>query len=667
MCSHHSLLTPPLPPGYHVTVYERRARCGGLWDLDRLDLLQAPGPSAARPHQERFPATLVFDKYGAPMITWSRAAAAAARGEKMTPGLAEAEEAARRPPSAIYEGLRTNIPSDLMSFRDVPFPDDAPLFPQRIQVMGYLQALARKLGLEPPLPPGQRNGTTAMADAAVGSLDTDKVDMRFLTRVKTLYRSTQGRGADSVDGLKLGTKWTIVSEAVAPTEEKEGILIPGERVDVFDHVIVASGRCNTPALPFVPGLWNFRGKVLHSAWYRHPYAFAHLNVVVVGNASSGFDICREMVGKVARTLPLPEAWEKKSSPFSASLVDDVSPEAATAAWVAGCGSEAYGGRVVQSVLDYDRPPGLDFDPRDPSSPAWARRIRVVPRIDHIDPPDEGGGRSTGKIYFADGRCLEDVDVIIFATGYYYEFPFIDQTKAPFSTRPLLPLPSSKTAMVEDGIGDGHFAQETSGGYKNAVSPKAIQQLALYMQERQNGRPFHRLWPTASGLQNMDEWQLFYRYDESLAFLGMPLRIVPFPLTQVQSRYILQYWAGLSPRLTKLNPNTPPTDVNRWAYRPAPIPRSEESWAQADAAARTKVPDAPPNNLTQHDIGTPSDIRYLDGLIRHINPSAEPVPSVSGNGMGDGATRLPERWDLVPVWRQERRAHGKTLRRRELGY
>lgn len=720
-------------PGYQITVYERRAHTGGIWALD--DLGHAPADPAtprqkqsSQPEDSRWPATLVFDKYGDSFITWSRAAAAVARGRRSpltVDSNAEQEELRRRPPGAIYNGLRTNVASDLMSYRDKPFPEETPLFPERGQVLEYLQSVGQALGMETSLPGAvARNckASASMTNGAVPKRPPDNVDLRFLTRVKALYRSVAGQGSDTdVDGLKPGTKWTIVSEPVLPGEEETvtagtpntpispptsstspaapptpsapstpstpsmpsmpstpstlstptASTVPttgGERVDEFDHVIVASGRCNTPALPFIPGLWNFRGKVLHSAWYRTPYPFAHLNVVVVGNASSGFDICRELVGKVTRTLPIPQPWERNSSPFTACLSDTSSPEAVTAAWIAGCGTEAYGGRTVQSVFDYDRPPGLDFDPRDPTSPAWARRIRVVPRIDHIDPPDEGGGRSTGKIYFSDGRCLEDVDVIIFATGYHYDFPFLDQTKPPFDKRPLIPRPPPRTAMVEDGIPDGHFAQETTSGYKNAVSPRAVAQLREYIDKYQGGRPFHRRWPTVPALQNMDEWQLFYRYDESLAFLGMPLRIVPFPLTQVQSRYLAQYWAGLSNRLTKLDPNVPPNDVHRWAYRPAPIPRAGQTWKQADAAARSRIPDAPPNNLAQHDIGTPSDIRYQEALIRHICPVAEPQYAPSTNGLGDGSPRLPERWDvLVPLWRQERRANGKLLRRRELGF
>lgn len=684
--------------GFQVTVYERRASPGGIWDLDPLGLVGAKHRSGQNRLQhtrdrERFPATLVFDKRGTPLITWSRAAAAAFRGEAIKPGTAETEEAKRRPPSAIYEGLRTNIPCDLMSLRDTPFRHDAPLFPHRAQVLDYIQDVARTAGLHVPEAPEKsvsRESASAV-HAIAGKSSAHDVDVRFQTRVTSLYRSVAGQGADSwTDGVKPGSKWSIVSERlVASDEESEGIAKPPsgtkERVDEYDHVIVASGRCNTPSLPFIPGLWNFRGTVLHSAWYRTPYVFARKNVIVVGNASSGFDICREMAGKVCRVLPFPEPWERENSPFLASLCNSVSPEEATEAWVAGKGSQRYGGRVVQSVRDVNSPPALDYDPRDPASPEWARRIRVVPRIDHIEPPDEEAGSSTGKIFFTDGSHLDDVDVIIFATGFYYEIPFLDQTKPPFNTHPIMPQLTQSTGPPEsqpakeptfpsvDDVPNGLATDQDMGleesepdGAAASLSPKAEKELAQYIQQHQNGHPFHRLWPTASGLQNLDQWQLFYRYDDSLAILGLPLRIVPFPLTQAQARYLLQYWAGKSPPLSKIDPSLPSTDEKRWVYRPATT--SQEENVEVAESKDAQVPDAPPDNRIQHDLGGAlGDISYVNGLVRHINPSAHAVEGGSSNGLGDDADRQPENWDLIPVWRQERRLHGKSLRRRELGY
>lgn len=110
------------------------------------------------------------------------------------------------------------------------------------------------------------------------------------------------------------------------------------------------------------------------------------------------DIARELVGKLARTLPLTAGAGNDGVEVSR-------------AWEAQGGS---GAKVLQSVLDITAPPPMDYDPRDPNSPAWSRKIEVVDRIDRIE---AGGKHETGKIHFIDGTCADDIDVIFFATGF----------------------------------------------------------------------------------------------------------------------------------------------------------------------------------------------------------------------------------------------------------
>ena len=116
-------------------------------------------------------------------------------------------------------------------------------------------------------------------------------------------------------------------------------------------------------------------------------------MLVVGNASSGMDVARELSGYSLRPLP--------AGPLSG---DEVS----AAAWAEESAAGRTGIRVLQSVEDVEKPPPMDYDPRDPASPDWARRIRVVPRIKSVD---------AEAVELADGERLTDVDAIIFATGF----------------------------------------------------------------------------------------------------------------------------------------------------------------------------------------------------------------------------------------------------------
>ena len=49
--------------------------------------------------------------------------------------------------SAMYEGLRTNIPVDLMSYRDFPFKRGNGLFLERFEILDYLKRFGNYIGL----------------------------------------------------------------------------------------------------------------------------------------------------------------------------------------------------------------------------------------------------------------------------------------------------------------------------------------------------------------------------------------------------------------------------------------------------------------------------------------------------------------------------------------
>ncbi len=141
-------------------------------------------------------------------------------------------------------------------------------------------------------------------------------------------------------------------------------------------------------------------------------------MLVLGNMSSGMDICRELVGKLARPMPRDRTHDAATTATSTNAGYAESDEATTA-WEAHRGILGHpahpGGRVRQSILDFDAPPPIDYDPKDPESPEWARRIEVVHPIERIEAAQ--GGRGSGRIVLADGSVLDDVDVIIFATGF----------------------------------------------------------------------------------------------------------------------------------------------------------------------------------------------------------------------------------------------------------
>ncbi|WWC97815.1 hypothetical protein V866_004702 [Kwoniella sp. B9012] len=62
----------------------------------------------------------------------------------------------------------------------------------------------------------------------------------------------------------------------------------------FDHVVVANGTDSRPFIPYIDGLWNWKGEILHSRWYRTPEVFAGKTVMIVGGGPSSADLVREI-------------------------------------------------------------------------------------------------------------------------------------------------------------------------------------------------------------------------------------------------------------------------------------------------------------------------------------------------------------------------------------
>ena len=144
------------------------------------------------------------------------------------------QPAPRHPPaSAIYDNLHTNLPKNVMAFRDIPFPDDYPLFPSRKQVIDYIQDVAEKYDLLPMI--------------------------RFNTTVLTVQQPEE----ESDDEDK--RRWRV-----SITHWHEGK--ETNYTETFDAIVVANGKYYVPYIPNMDGLKEFSNvaTVLHSQNYRRP-------------------------------------------------------------------------------------------------------------------------------------------------------------------------------------------------------------------------------------------------------------------------------------------------------------------------------------------------------------------------------------------------------------
>jgi cation diffusion facilitator CzcD-associated flavoprotein CzcO len=289
----------------------------------------------------------------------------------------------RRILSSMYASLRTNLPRDLMAFRDYPFDTengdgcDARRFPGHSTVLAYLQHFAAAFDL--------------------------RSSIRFSTRVMQISR-------EQTEDDTARTRWTLESRNET-----------GAKRETFDGVAVCNGHFTVPVVPELPGMDRFTGTLTHSHNYRRPARFTDQRVVLLGAKSSGIDLSLEL-STVCRDVHL-------------------------------CAR------------------GIETTTR----PSDERRLWLSPNIARFD---------DSAVVLEDGSRLEDVDAVVFCTGYRYSFPFL----------------SGAPGVID--VGD------------RWVHP-------LYL-------------------------DLLAAREPTLALVGMPNMIIPFPLFEAQARY---FAATLSGRVT----------------------------------------------------------------------------------------------------------------------
>jgi dimethylaniline monooxygenase (N-oxide forming) len=152
----------------------------------------------------------------------------------------------RSPHSGVWPSMVTNTSRLLTCFSDLAPKPGGPIFLANGEILAYLKRYARRFDIDS--------------------------HVRYGTRVELIERNPNGGG------------WMIRSNTGQ------------ERSEVFQHVVVASGRFNKPLIPSLAGLDSFcgQGGVLHSFQYKDPVSFRGSRVLVVGCAISSLEIASDL-------------------------------------------------------------------------------------------------------------------------------------------------------------------------------------------------------------------------------------------------------------------------------------------------------------------------------------------------------------------------------------
>ncbi|KAF9525710.1 FAD/NAD(P)-binding domain-containing protein [Crepidotus variabilis] len=268
----------------------------------------------------------------------------------------EAKEVARshRAPKPVWKSM-TAGPAPDIQIDDFPWPAGTPWELSNAQISGYLRAFA------------SYNGANS---------NDNNPRLSYNTRVELVEKHFDEEGKEA--------GWTLTLKTVTRTDVNSSKAVWTKQE--FDAIVVATGRFNAPNIPNIPGLveWDkaFPNRVMHSRQYRHPESFTNQTVLVVGAASSGDQISREL-----------DTHAKKI--FTSIRADNST--------------------VAHGTLKFL------LRPLPPS-------IEVVGEVKRFLPPTSTIG--TSSIELANGTSLTGVDAIIFATGFRYSFPFLPQYHNP---------------------------------------------------------------------------------------------------------------------------------------------------------------------------------------------------------------------------------------------
>ncbi|MEO1087205.1 MAG: NAD(P)-binding domain-containing protein, partial [Acidobacteriota bacterium] len=280
--------------------------------------------------------------------------------------------------SASYASLHINTSKEKMAYSDYPMPEDYPDYPHHSQVLAYFEEYVDHFKL--------------------------RGRIRFSTEVRSIRCDGEG--------------WRV--ESLGPDEPADE-----PRVEHFDAVAVANGHHWSPRHVTFEG--HFDGETQHSHTYETPAGFEDTRVLVVGIGNSGVDISCELsrvASKVflstrrsAHILPK-YAWGRPIDHYT-------SPRGAKLPL-------AIQRRFFELILGLSRGNQEHYGVKEPDHHILAAhptisadllnlvghgRITMKPNLERLD----GDG-----VRFVDGS-REEVDRIIFATGYKISFPFFDES------------------------------------------------------------------------------------------------------------------------------------------------------------------------------------------------------------------------------------------------
>ena len=281
--------------------------------------------------------------------------------------------------SPAYRSLHINSEADVTSYEDFPFPRGTPLYPRHDVVRGYLVAYADHFGVTPHI--------------------------RFHSTVERIEPAEDGQ-------------WRV--RLARGAEE------------LFDGVVVAPGHQAVPSHP--PFRDDFTGEYLHVHEYRTPEPFTGKRVLVVGTGNSAFDAAADICTVTAATVMVARSPVLIMPrllfgiPTARILAKIEKP------WIPWPVRRQI--RVLLASLAHGRMErwGL-VTPKTRTHPASHPTLMIHAAYGRVEFRPDVASVSGITVRFTDGTA-GDFDVMLAATGYELDLPFLSPALVPVRNRRL---------------------------------------------------------------------------------------------------------------------------------------------------------------------------------------------------------------------------------------
>uniref|UniRef100_A0A5F8H6D8 Flavin-containing monooxygenase n=1 Tax=Monodelphis domestica TaxID=13616 RepID=A0A5F8H6D8_MONDO len=300
-------------------------------------------------------------------------------------GLWRYEEKSEVGRPSIYRSLTCNTSKEMTAFSDYPFPDNYPNYLHNSKMMEYLRMYIKHFEL--------------------------LKHIRFLAKVCSVRKRP--------DFSSTG-QWDVVVDVDGKQE-----------FYIFDGIMVCSGHYNYPYLPLkdFPGIKKFKGHYFHTWEYKNPEKFLGKRIAVIGIGNSGADVACELSHGAKQVF----LSTRRGAWIWSRLWDNGYPIDTVLftrfynyinKWLTTSMINNWAENKLNSKFnhtDFGLQPEHRFLSHQPTfsddmpNHIISGRLQVKPNVIEF---------TETTAIFEDGT-EEEIDVVIFATGYTFDFPFLE--------------------------------------------------------------------------------------------------------------------------------------------------------------------------------------------------------------------------------------------------